>query len=95
MTAILLKILQKDGNKLFRLQSNLSEKEWIQYDAAILILILHVYCRVHSIYTHFRNKMEKNCQVRPEIDTPKTLPPLPDGIEEGDIPSVTDFNLTG
>ena len=27
MAAILLKILLKDGNKLFRLQSNMSEKE--------------------------------------------------------------------
>ena len=27
LTAILLKILQKDGNKLFHLHSNMSEKE--------------------------------------------------------------------
>lgn len=51
--------------------------------------------RVHSIYTHFRNKMEKNCEVRSEIDMPKEFPSLPEGIDEGVIPSVTDFNLSG
>lgn len=51
--------------------------------------------RVHSIYTHFRNKMEKNCEVRPEIDSPTTLPPLPDDLDVGVIPSVTDFNISG
>jgi len=50
--------------------------------------------QVHSIYTHFRNKMEKNCEVRSEIDMPKEFPSLPEGIDEGVIPSVTDFNLS-
>lgn len=58
-------------------------------------LLLLMFGRVHSIYTHFRNKMEKNSSIRSELAMPKKLPSIPDGLLEGEIPTLSDFEIPG
>ncbi|XP_064599699.1 cryptochrome DASH-like [Liolophura sinensis] len=39
-----------------------------------------------NVYTEFRKSVENRCSVRPLVDMPAQLRPLPGGVEGGDIP---------
>ncbi|XP_061876638.1 cryptochrome DASH-like [Entelurus aequoreus] len=50
--------------------------------------------RLPDVYTQFRKEVESRSQVRPEFPTPDRLKPLPQGLQEGVIPSMADLQQT-
>ena len=48
---------------------------------------------VPDVYTNFRKGVEKKSQVRPTIDKPTSLPPLPEDIEPGTVPTLDDLGF--
>lgn len=51
-------------------------------------------CRLPDVYTQFRKAVESQSRVRPLIPTPEQLKPLPQGLEEGGIPTAEDLEQT-
>ncbi|KAL4238250.1 hypothetical protein ACF0H5_002963 [Mactra antiquata] len=49
--------------------------------------------RLPDVYTQFRKNVEGSCRVRQCIDLPEKLNPLPEGIEDGEIPSMEQLGL--
>ncbi len=49
--------------------------------------------RLPEVFTAFRKKVEKRVDVRAPFPTPAALPPLPQGIDPGDIPSLADLGV--
>lgn len=39
-----------------------------------------------NVFTAFRKKVEARCDIRPPLDAPKALPPLPVALDPGEIP---------
>jgi deoxyribodipyrimidine photo-lyase len=50
---------------------------------------------IPDVYTNFRKGVEKQSRVRPPIDAPASLPPLPDDVEPGTIPTLDDLGVGG
>jgi len=50
---------------------------------------------VPDVFTPFRKKQQKQSHVRPTIDPPKGLAPLPDDLEPGTIPTNEDLGVEG
>ncbi len=50
---------------------------------------------VPDVFTPFRKKQQKQSQVRPTIDPPGGLAPLPDDLDVGTIPSNEDLGVEG
>ncbi|XP_077410083.1 cryptochrome DASH isoform X1 [Vanacampus margaritifer] len=50
--------------------------------------------RLPDVYTQFRKEVESKSQVRSELPTPDRLKPLPQGLQEGDIPTPSDLQQT-
>lgn len=48
---------------------------------------------VPDVFTHFRRAVEKESPVRAATPAPSSVPPLPNGIDPGSIPSVEDLGL--
>ncbi|EDX86882.1 cryptochrome, DASH family [Synechococcus sp. PCC 7335] len=46
-----------------------------------------------EVFTQFRKAIEKNTQVFPTFPTPEKLPSLPNEIEPGELPSLSDLGL--
>lgn len=53
------------------------------------------FVRLPDVYTQFRKAVETQSRVRPLFPTPEQLKPLPDGLEEGAIPTAEDLEQTG
>ena len=51
--------------------------------------------RLPDVYTQFRKAVETQSRVRPLFPTPEQLKPLPQGLEEGVIPTAADLQQTG
>lgn len=49
--------------------------------------------RLPEVFTQFRKGVEKEVAVAPTFPTPKEFPPLPEGIDAGELPSLSDFEL--
>ncbi|MBD3881953.1 DASH family cryptochrome [Phormidium tenue FACHB-886] len=49
--------------------------------------------RVPELFTNFRKQVEKDSSVRPQLSMPKALQPLPEGVEPGKLPTLTDLGL--
>ncbi len=49
--------------------------------------------RLPEVFTAFRKKVEKRIEVRPPFPTPTALPPMPDGVDPGEIPSLADLGV--
>ncbi|XP_060085150.1 cryptochrome DASH-like, partial [Ylistrum balloti] len=47
-----------------------------------------------DVYTQFRKNVEGQARVRKSLTMPDKLQPLPPGVEEGQVPSLTDLGLT-
>ena len=45
------------------------------------------------VFTEWRKRTEAQSRVRPELPAPERLPPLPDGLDAGDIPTVEALGL--
>lgn len=45
------------------------------------------------VFTEWRKQTEARSRVRPEIPAPDALPPLPDGLDPGDLPTVEALGL--
>jgi hypothetical protein len=52
-------------------------------------------CRTPDVYTQFRKRVEAQAPVRKCLDMPECLKPLPQGIDEGDIPTHEDLGVEG
>jgi deoxyribodipyrimidine photo-lyase len=50
---------------------------------------------IPDVYTNFRKGVEKQSRVRPTIDVAETLPPLPDDLPPGSIPTLDDLGIEG
>jgi len=50
--------------------------------------------QVPDVYSEFRRKVESQARVRPLVDVPSQLKPLPQGLEEGALPTYSDLNTT-
>jgi len=50
---------------------------------------------IPDVYTNFRKGVEKKSRVRPTTDAPDTLPPLPDDLDAGAVPSLGDLGFDG
>jgi deoxyribodipyrimidine photo-lyase len=50
---------------------------------------------VPDVFTPFRKKLQKQSSVRPTIDAPSGLAPLPDDVDPGDIPSNDELGVEG
>ena len=48
---------------------------------------------IPNVYTNFRKGVEKKSRVRPTIDAPESLPPLPAEIDPGSIPTLDDLGF--
>jgi deoxyribodipyrimidine photo-lyase len=48
---------------------------------------------VPELFTEFRKRVERDWQVRSPYPVPKSLPPIPDGIEIGEIPDLQESGL--
>ncbi|KAM8881871.1 cryptochrome DASH [Synchiropus picturatus] len=57
-------------------------------------LPFHHISRLPDVYTQFRKAVEEKSRVRPLIPTPEQLRPLPQGLQEGDIPTPEDLQVT-
>lgn len=53
------------------------------------------FVRLPDVYTQFRKAVETQSEVRPVFPTPEQLKPLPQGLEEGAIPTAEDLQQTG
>lgn len=51
--------------------------------------------RLPDVYTQFRKAVESQSRVRPVFPTPGSLKPLPQGLEEGAIPTAEELQGTG
>ncbi len=51
--------------------------------------------RVPDVYTPFRKAVEKKCEVRAPVDAPASLPPLPDDLAPGGLPTLADLGYEG
>lgn len=51
--------------------------------------------RLPDVYTQFRKSVESQCRVRPVFPSPERLKPLPQGLEEGAIPTAEDLEQKG
>lgn len=51
--------------------------------------------RLPDVYTQFRKPVESQCRVRPVFPSPEHLKPLPQGLEEGAIPTAEDLEQKG
>ena len=51
--------------------------------------------RLPDVYTQFRKRVEGGCRVRKCVDMPNTLNPLPEGIDEGEIPTMEQLGVKG
>lgn len=51
--------------------------------------------RLPDVYTQFRKAVETQSKVRPNFPTPEQLKPLPQGVEEGAIPTAEDLQQAG
>ena len=49
--------------------------------------------KLPEVFTQFRKSVEKESQVFPPFATPEKLPPLPDGLNTGELPTLSDFGL--
>lgn len=49
---------------------------------------------VPEVFTTFRKQVEQRSTINPTFPTPQQLQPLPEGIETGIIPTLTDLGLT-
>lgn len=49
--------------------------------------------RLPEVYTQFRKAVEKESQVAPTFPTPEKLPPLPEAVDPGELPTLSDFSL--
>ena len=43
--------------------------------------------QIPELFTRFRKDVEKDCQPRDPLPAPKSLPPLPEGLKTGELPS--------
>ena len=50
---------------------------------------------IPDVYTNFRKGVEKQSRVRPMIDAPEALPPLPADLDPGPIPTLDDLGVEG
>jgi deoxyribodipyrimidine photo-lyase len=48
-----------------------------------------------ELFTTFRKEVEKQCGVEEPIAAPTKLPPLPNGLDAGPLPTLTDMNVVG
>jgi deoxyribodipyrimidine photo-lyase len=48
-----------------------------------------------ELFTAFRKEVEKQCGVEEPIAAPTKLPPLPNGLDAGPLPTLTDMNVVG
>jgi deoxyribodipyrimidine photo-lyase len=46
-----------------------------------------------EVFTDFRKQVEKDCGIEQPLSAPTQLQPLPEGIERGDLPTLTDLGL--
>lgn len=51
--------------------------------------------RLPDVYTQFRKAVEMESRVRPVFPNPEQLKPLPQGLQEGAIPTAEDPQQTG
>lgn len=51
--------------------------------------------RTPDVYTQFRKRVESQAPVRKCLDMPKSFRPLPEGVEEGEIPTNKDLGVEG
>jgi deoxyribodipyrimidine photo-lyase len=51
--------------------------------------------QVPEVFTSFRKQVEQRSTINPTVPTPRSLLPLPEGIEDvGELPKLADFGLT-
>jgi len=50
---------------------------------------------IPDVYTQFRKGVEKQSRVRATIDPPSSLPPLPEALSPGDIPTLDELGIEG
>ena len=50
---------------------------------------------IPSVYTNFRKGVEKKSQIRPTVDAPDSLFPLPEELDPGTIPTLEDLGVEG
>ncbi|MGD1849662.1 MAG: deoxyribodipyrimidine photo-lyase, partial [Cyanophyceae cyanobacterium] len=50
--------------------------------------------QIPELFTRFRKDVEKNCQPRAPLPAPKSLPPLPDNLPPGELPTWEQLGLT-
>lgn len=53
------------------------------------------FLRLPDVYTQFRKSVEGSSKVRPCMEMPARFNPLPEGLEEGDIPSMEQLGVKG
>lgn len=51
--------------------------------------------RTPDVYTQFRKRVESQAPVRKCLDMPKAFKPLPEGVEEGEVPTNRDLGVEG
>lgn len=56
---------------------------------------LLTFYRLPDVYTQFRKRVEGGCGVRKCLELPERVNPLPEGIEEGDIPTMQQLGVEG
>ena len=74
------------------------DKKCLCFNLHVNVSSIHCYFwhhRLPDVYTEFRKAVEGGCKVRSCVDLPDKLNPLPAGVEEGDIPSMTDLGVEG
>ncbi len=49
---------------------------------------------VPEVFTNFRKQVEKDTTIAPAIPAPQKMPPLPEGIDRGELPTLADLGLT-
>lgn len=49
--------------------------------------------RVPEVFTQFRKQVEQKSGINPPLPSPKHLPPLPAGVEPGELPTLADLGL--
>ncbi len=50
--------------------------------------------QIPELFTQFRKAVEEDSIIDQPLATPKDLPPLPEALDPGDLPSLADWNLT-
>jgi deoxyribodipyrimidine photo-lyase len=46
-----------------------------------------------ELFTKFRKDLERSCQIQPALAAPESLPPLPEDLDLGKLPSLADLGL--